>query len=231
MAIRQVAMGLFAALAVVQPSWSEAEAGFTVYTSASDYAAASTGNTTVNFNGLAPSGGFTPEPVPPGLTVGGVNFTIDQSTSNGLLFVINQLGPHYGPAPVVSSQGSTSGVDNLVVTLPGASTAFAFDGNSFINSSGSFGANPLTVTLSNGDSFTFTHPPDGTYGFIGVTDTTAFTSITITDSTNGGGGTMNLADVSFGAAVPEPSSLALLAIGVAGVVGLRMRRDRRKSDR
>src|SRR5262249_19144548 len=69
------------------------------------FLAASTGVTTVDFGTVVPPGQFQFLPTPPGLTLSGINFTIDHPTSNGNLFVIGQ-GVYYSDIAVLSSQES-----------------------------------------------------------------------------------------------------------------------------
>jgi hypothetical protein len=197
-----------------------ARAGITLESTLSDYSSASSGNTTVSFQSLVATGGFH-QYTPPTVTVGGVNFAVDQTVSGSNLWALGAgLVPNlYGPGTVLSSQQSSTGVNNLVITLPKAYTSFAVDFNSINNAT--MGVDPLTFTLSTGDRFVDTPPSGSIYMFQGVTSTNAFTSITITDSLSNDMGLFSLFDVTFGtatpAAVPEPSSLALC--GIAGMMG------------
>lgn len=116
---------------VLMASFSLTRADQTVYFSQADYNAATTGNTSVDFQGVIPANqaqnvaGNT-------YTRNGVVFTIDPTASNGSLFLVGSglQNQNYGPSAVLSSQRSTTG-NNLVVTLPGLFTSFSLFGNSF----------------------------------------------------------------------------------------------------
>ena len=64
------------------------------------FLAASTGVTTIDFGNVILPGQFQFLPTPPGLTLAGVNFTIDHPTSNGNLFVLGQ-GVYYSDVAVL----------------------------------------------------------------------------------------------------------------------------------
>jgi hypothetical protein len=80
----------------------------------------------------------------------------------------------------------------------------------------------FTLTFNDGTAQTLNLPinTSGGTSYYGFTDTTAFSSITITNLSNDAWG---MDDVSYGAgssSVPEPSSLLLLGSGLAGLAGV-----------
>jgi PEP-CTERM motif len=200
-------VGLFSvvALAIVG---NHAQAGLTFYTSMGGYEAATFGNTAVNFEGIASDDSFTSEPTPPGLTLSGVKFTIDHTNNTGDLYV---LGPNYYYANLsaLSSQLSSTGPNNMLITLPRPYTAFALE-------FGTFKGSQLDFTLSTGSTFNASTPPFPDLSFVGVTSTTPITSIQIVEPTQSD--VVNVVSFSFGSAVPEPSTLTLA--GIAAVCGL-----------
>jgi hypothetical protein len=208
--MRATVRRLALAAAVLGPMAGSTQAGTTFFTGRASYNAATTGNTTINFEGIAPPNDSIFEPTPPGITLSGVNFTIDHTNNNSSLFVIGD-GFYYAGTSVLSSQFSDTGPDNIVVTLPRASTAFAVD-------FGTFNQSPVTFTLSTGETFTQPTPAFPGLVFLGVVDTTPFTSVRLSQPI---GDALNLADVTFGtSAVPEPSALAMGSLAALTGLGL-----------
>jgi hypothetical protein len=183
----------------------------TLYTSQAAYNAATTGNTTVNFNGIAPANSFVMKPVPPGVTVNSINFTIDTTKSNGMLFVVDAgFSNNFFGATVLDSQFSTATNDNILITLPTAVTAAAF------NFGSSAGLN-VNFLFSNGATTTVTTTAEKIQ-FLGVTSSTPFTTIELSQAETGTAG-LALQNFTEGIAAPEPSSLSMLAIGVLAAAG------------
>lgn len=196
-----------------------ARAALTFYSDLASYEAATSGNTLIDFEGIAPDTGFEYFAVPPGIDILGVNFAIDTATSNGNLYVIGR-DFYYAGTSVLSSQQSSAQDDNMLITLPGAFTAAAFD-------IGSFYGQTVTVLTSDGASYLLSSPAYPGFTFTGFTSTAAITSIKISQPI---GEAMSLDNFRFGhaAAVPEPSSLVLAGVGgLTSLVGLVRRRKRR----
>jgi hypothetical protein len=187
-----------------------AQAGVTIYSDQTSFDAATTGLSTVGFNGIVPTNGFTDYSIPPGYTDPGTGTNFTFPTASGT--DINITGPdyysfNYGfpvfPAAVVNSSGSVPAGASERITLPVSATALSL----FFTT---YDALPITIVLSNGDTYVdSTSPPFGTFDFLGITDTAAFSSLTITEPTASG---VLIASLQFGTTVPEPSTLALLGI-------------------
>jgi hypothetical protein len=202
---------------------SPARADLVFYTNRAAFDAAVTGLQTVTFQAPSPTT-FTFNPTPPGLTLSGVNFNITNPLPGDGLNVTgkNFPGVAYPTDFLVPSFSPNRTSTQLAITLPpGGATAIGLD-------YGSFALNPsaFTFTLSTGESFTMTPVPFDNLGFLGFTSTSPVTSLTILDSRPASQEVPVLGDFSFGTAVlPEPSTLALFTIGVAGLV-VRCRRRR-----
>ncbi len=196
-----------AALSVaLAPTASRAD---TVYSSLSAYNAATTGSTTINFNGIAAADSFVFENSP--FTLSGATFT---SSSN--LFIIDPgyYSSSYAGGGFLSTDYSNP--DTLVISLPSV-TAVGLDFGGLLGSSG-----PFSVTLSDGFHTTLSTNDSiagGSLAFAGFTSSTDLTSITLSlpDSPE-----YNAIDnVTFGniSATPEPGTLGLVLTGLLGAAG------------
>ena len=204
---RQIAV---VAWVIVVGMVGRAEAGLTVYTTATSFDAATTHLTSINFNGIASPTSFVNFPNPPGYTdaATGTNFSFPAEGGTD----VNITGrDFYSPTPtfpddfLVGAGNVPQGASELI-TLPTGATAFSLMFSTF-------NGVPFTFAFSNGDSYTDTTTPAfGSVAFIGFTDTSPFTSVTLTGP---GDLAINLI-VQYGSAVPEPSTLTML--GLASVI-------------
>jgi hypothetical protein len=139
------------------------------------------------------------------VTYSGVLFSSSATLSNGNFFNIGTLFSE-DPA-VLSSQEQSTGVANILITFPVEVTGFALY-------YGTFNGSDVTFTLSNGDSVTQGSTGSGyaVPDFVGVTDA-PFSMVLVTSPDYG----MNLNDVSYSSAVPEPAAGLLLMSGLAGL--------------
>jgi hypothetical protein len=152
------------------------------------------------------------------VTYSGVVFSTSALLSDGRFFNVG-TGFSGSPAAVLSSQEQTTGVANILISLPGNVTGFALDYGTWTGSS-------VTFTLSNGDIVIQGSTGSGGYAvpdFLGVTDNTPFDSVLVTSPDRA----LDLNNVSFGGTgVPEPAAWLLLTTGLAGLLGYGRRRAR-----
>lgn len=156
------------------------------------------------------------------VTYNGVLFSTSAARGNGEFY---NVGPDYagsnGPSPVLSSQGQTSGVANILITLAAPVKVFALNFDTF------FGTN-VKFSLSNG--YTVTLPSVGNAydlkSFFGVIDDHAFQTILLTSSDTA----LNINALKLGAvsSVPEPATWVMLVLGFLGIGVFAARRPARR---
>lgn len=183
----------------------------TVYSSQSDFMAATSATTVITFDGIAPTNSFIN--YPSGVTLSGVTFT----ANNTSLFIVDP-GFYSAPYPSGFLTDDYSVTDIVTATLPSV-TAVGFDFGGLAGPTG-----PFTLILSDGFSTTVSNNSSilgGSLGFVGITSSTPLTSIQILmpDVPN-----YNAIDnFTYGTAstspVPEPGTFGLMATGLIGVVG------------
>ena len=182
-----------------------------IYTDWASWTAATSSITTLDFEGMRPefSSGIG---LGTSTTIGGVTF------ESGNMYVLSESYEENGERFCLDTGDCLLGFRPGLTVLHGATTSLAFDVRGYNEESSIF-----SMLLSDGQIFDFAVAnPVG--GFWGITTDVPITSILI--------GTRSLEYVaidnfSFGTAtsVPEPSTLALLSIGLFGMAVARRRRQ------
>jgi hypothetical protein len=191
-----------------------AQAGAITYPDYASWNAAVSGTTTVTIPDPAPLSYSYLGSGSASVTYSGLKFSTSSALSDSNFFNIGSL--FSGDPAVLSSQGQSFGVANILITLPEPDNAFAFD-------YGTYTGSDVTFLLSNGD--TIIQGSTGSFGylvpdFFGVTDTTSFTSVLVTTPDN----VLDLNNLSR--PVPEPASMALLG---TALIAFGVTRRRRKT--
>jgi hypothetical protein len=228
--MKRLASVLASTAVLVLTGLSSASAGVVVYTSSAAFDAAVNGETSHDFSGIAPAGGF----VITNPTVAGVTFT-----SNNIGFVIDSaFNPNYG-VPFFAGQGNTPNdpPNNVNVSLGGSFNAIGFFYGSYISQN-----EPYSATLNTGDVFNndVVTPNDAAdVNFIGfVSDAGPITSIDFTslaglNTLNADGNPLTPFGFSFDVtqfelanpnAVPEPAPWTLLLVAVTALAFTRRRK-------
>lgn len=205
-----------------------AHAQVTLFSDRAAFTAASTGLTTIDFEGEVPDNTyfFFPDNT---VTRGGVEF----SSTDDLL----AIHPDYdftldfGTGTTLATQGDLPGV-SLVTFLPEGTTAVGVDFGDFYGSD-------FTIALSTGDSFTLTggaplESAAGGFRFAGFTSSAPLTFISFSSNAPTANNISFYDNFAVGAAAtpdntaaPEPGSLALLLPILGAVCVARRQRNRR----
>ena len=152
------------------------------------------------------------------VTYSGVTFTQSSTLGNALLF---NAGSNYffGPIAVLTSQQETSGLANILISLPSAATSFSVDFSTFNGSD-------VTFLLSNGASTAQASSCCDGYvlGSTFSVVSSPFNSVLVTSPDF----VLSVANITFSGGVPEPATWAMMLIGFAGM-GATLRTARRRA--
>ena len=206
------------AAALLLSGIASSQAGIVSYATLADFQAATTGNSTITFDGLADIGSTYYS----SLTIGDVTFSQTPWASH--LFVFS---PAYNGTPGLTSDYliNNAGPDVVAISFAKPVFGFAADIGSFYNWSH---ATPRIAFDFAGGSQSFYLPnflyqTSNTLNFIGFTSSTPFSEISIYDGTDGlvidnfNSATGLFVPRELQPAVPEPSTWAMLLLGFAGV--------------
>ena len=150
------------------------------------------------------------------VTYDNVLFVQQAALGNASLF---NVGPLFSGLPaVLSSQTANVGADNILITLPNATTFFSVNFGTYFPAS-------VTFLLGNGDSFTQAGTGSGynTPDFFSVTST-PFSTVLITASSTDLAMHINNITYNGSTTTPEPGTLVMLGSGVLVAAGALRRR-------
>jgi len=184
----------------------------TVFTSASDFAAATTGDTAITFTAPSPTG-FTNVGATYTDAGTGTTFTVASGTIDVTGMNFYGAGTYSSDFLVGASDGF-GGPNTLTITLPSGDNAFGFD------IGGVFGGATLNVVLSDGSIFPITVPASFNTTFFGFTAPAGLTALSFSTSAFE---TFAITDAVIGStATPEPDTILLLGVGVLAFAAVKL---------
>ena len=213
-----------------------AHAAAVSYTDPNAWAAATTGDQTINFNGIASTGQFTDESSSTGLVLSGFDFIGELTASTYNLQVVDSqyVNPFYNfgiggalRSPAYDRAQAATFTPYIHVVFPTNTTAFA-------TNLATVSPNGLTyqVTLSNGQIFTVGTGARPNLAFLGIASDTAITyaDFTVLGTAYNGGSFGLIKTFQFGASdtaaqqTPEACTLILIGTGLLAFNWMRKRR-------
>ncbi|WP_148591934.1 hypothetical protein [Aquisphaera giovannonii] len=214
-------MGMGLACFVFMATAGRSEASIVTYSDRAAFQAHAVGLSTIDFQGLAtPSTAFINYGQGASLSTGGVTFTANGSSdlfANGADTYQAQYGSPFNLGEGDFLQAGNGSPAGLSIALPGGVTALGFLLETFDSPTSG-----VTITLSTGDVVTIAAPAGGVT-FFGFTSTVAVTALSAEITAGDRMDTLSIDTVQYGAAVPEPAGLALLASGVLPIACLVLR--------
>ena len=217
--LSKLSLSLIAVTTLCFATAISARADTVVFTNRAAFTAASTGLTTIDFEGIAPVNSVAN--FASGLTLQGVTFT---GSTTGMVSVVDS--GFFSPLFAFQSGAVLSGFAFIEATLPPGITAIGVDIMTTNPDGQSF-----DIVLSTGEVFTVSTPFRPERGFFGVTSDVAISSIRFTTVVAAIRGIPLSDNFSFGQAqastVPEPGTLILVGTGIAGIAARVLRRRSR----
>lgn len=208
------AAGLAAGL-VLAAGPASAQSAF--YSDRDTFLANSSATTTLDFEGIAPAIGNGFYSVPPGITLSGVNFSVDTAhfplspSFHYMVITSTNPGDYYPGNAVLSEQSTQAGATgDLRITFSHPVTAIGLDiGDNFS------AATTATFRLSDGETFTrtpgngahfFGTSPGPDFNFVGLTSKTPITYMDIQEPADNAAAVavINVDNFTFGTAAPLP---------------------------
>ena len=181
----------------------------TFFSDRSAFLANTTGTTTIDFEGLAPDNSYTFYPLPAGITLSGVNFSVDPSFMHNALGVIGK-GFYYQGNSVLSSQSTTAANGDLLITFSAPVTAIGLD---YYNDN----SNTDIFTLSDGEVFSRPTGNGHPSSFVGLISNTPITTLDIQAKVSYA---INIDNFTFGKSAPVPETSSVISLGLLLALGL-----------